>query len=114
MEYLYYFDNASLILKIFEYLYGFHQIPVAKVTAIHQMGGWLVRVKMNSTLSSQQDGDLRAYLNEFGIPEEPSRRLKIVFLNLEAGHSPLDIMRRYQMIVVAHGSSQPQEIEAFR
>lgn len=89
-------------------------MPQAIVTVIQLTDGWLVRVKMYYPLNSQQDGDFRAYLNEFGIPEEPSRRLKIVFLNLEAGHSPLDIMRRYQMIVVAHGSSQPQEIEAFR
>jgi hypothetical protein len=61
MEYLYYFENASLALRVFEYLYGFPQIPVAKVTAIHQMGGWLVRVKMKSTLNSQQDGDFRAF-----------------------------------------------------
>jgi hypothetical protein len=114
MEYLYYFDNASLTLKIFEYLYSFHQMPRAIVTVIHQNDGWLVRVKMYSLLDSQQDRDFKAYLNEFGIPEEPSRRLKMVFLSLEAGYSPLDIMRRYQVVVVSHGSPQRQEIEAFR
>ncbi len=114
MEYLYYFDNASLTLKIFEYLYSLPQMPKAIITVINQNDGWLVRVKMYSTLDAHQDGDFRAYLNEFGIPEEPSRRLKMVFLSLEAGQSPLDIMRRYQVVVVSHGSPQPQEIEAFR
>ncbi len=114
MEYLYYFANANLTLRIFEYLYGFHQMPVAKVTVIHQTDGWLVRVKMYSTLNSQQDHDFRAYLNEFGIPSEPSSRLNMVFLSLEAGHSPLDIMRRYHVVVVSHGSLQQQEIETFR
>lgn len=114
MEYLYYFENASLALRSVDYLCGKSQMPKAIVTVIHQMDGWLVRVKMYSNLNSQQDGDFRAYLNEFGIPEEPSRRIKMVFLSLEAGQSPLDIMRRYQVIVVFHGSLQPQEIQALQ
>lgn len=113
MEYLYYFENASLTLRLFDYLYGKHQMPIAFITVIHQIDGWLVRVKMNP-LSSQQDGDFRAYLNELGSPEEPSRRLDMVFLSLEAGHSPIDIMRRYQMTVVCHGRPDQQEIKAFR
>ena len=114
MEYLYYFENANLTLRIFEYLYSKHQMPAAKITVIHQLDGWLVRVKMSSPLNSQQDEDLRAFLNELGIPEKPSRRLNMVFLSLEAGHSPIDIMRRYQVVVVSHGRLQQQEIETFR
>jgi len=34
-------------------------------------------------------------------------------LSLE-GHSPIDIMRRYQVVVVVHSSPVRQEIEAFR
>ena len=78
------------------------------VTMIHQMDGWLLRVKMYSNLNEEQDGDFRAYLSELGIPEEPSRRIKMVFSSLEAGKSPLNIMRLYQVIVVFHGSFQPQ------
>jgi len=37
----------------------------------------------------------------------------MVFLSLEAGHSPIDIMRRYQVVVVVHSSPVRQE-EAFR
>lgn len=114
MEYLYYFENASLTVRVFEYLYGKHQIPVAFITVIHQTDGWLVRVKMSSPLNSQQDADFRALLNELGIPEKPSRRLNMVFLSLEAGHSPIDMMRRYQVAVVSHSSPKRQEIEAFR
>jgi len=39
MEYLYYFENASLTLRIFEYLYSKHQMPAAKVTVIKLMAG---------------------------------------------------------------------------
>ena len=85
MEYLYYFENASLTLRIFEYLYGKFQMPQAIVTVIYQMDGWLVRVKMYSTLNSQQDRDFRAYLNELGIPLEPPIRVNMDLWSLEAG-----------------------------
>jgi len=108
MEYLYYFENASLTLRIFEYLYSKHQMP-AKVTVIHQIDGWLVRVKIYSTLNSQQDEDLQAFLNG-GIPEKTIKAPKY-FLSLEAGHSPIDIMRRYQVVVVVHSSPVRQELK---
>jgi hypothetical protein len=53
-------------------------------------------------------------LNELGIPEEPSRRINMALVSLEAGHSPIDIMRRYQVVVVFHGSPKPEEIQALR
>lgn len=113
MEYLYYLENASLALRIFDYLYVKSQMPVAKVTVIHQMNGWLVKVKMNP-VNSQQNRDILAYLNELGTPEEPSRRINIALVSLEAGHSAIDIMRRYQVVVVFHGIPTPEEIEVLR
>ncbi len=64
MEYLYYLANASLTLRIVEYLHAMNQLPVGFMTVIHQIDGWVVKVKMSHALSPQQDGDLRAFLNE--------------------------------------------------
>lgn len=114
MEYLYYLANASLTLRIVEYLHGKPQVPVAFVTVIHQIDGWVVKVKMNSPLNSQEDGDFRAFLNELGISYEPPMRVNMALWGLEAGQSPVDVMRRYQVAVVSHGSPQREEIEAFR
>jgi len=114
MEYLYYLANASITLRIVEYLHSTPQLPVAFVTVIHQIDGWVVKVKMNSPLNSQQDGDFRAFLNELGIPYEPPMRVNMALWSLEAGQSPIDVMRRYQVAVVSHGSPQREEIEAFR
>ncbi len=115
MEYLYYLANASLTLRIVEYLHGKPQMPVTFVTVIHLVDGWVVKVKMNSPLNLQQSGDLRAHLNELGIPyEEPPMRVYMALSSLEAGQSPIDVMRRYQVVVVSHGSPQREEIEAFR
>ncbi len=114
MEYLYYLANASLVLRIVEYLHSKPQMPIRFVTVIHQINGWVVKVKLNSPLNPQSDGDLRAFLNEIGIAYEPPMRVNMALWSLEAGQSPIDVMRRYQVAIVSHGSPQREEIEAFR
>ncbi len=41
MEYLYYLANASLTLRIVEYLHFKPHLPVCFVTVIHQLDGWV-------------------------------------------------------------------------
>ncbi|MBE9192031.1 hypothetical protein IQ230_17065 [Gloeocapsopsis crepidinum LEGE 06123] len=114
MEYLYYLANASLTLRIVEYLHKVQHLSVRFITVIHQIDGWVVKVKMNSPLNPQDDGDFRAFLNELGIPYEPPMRVNMALWSLEAGQSPIDVMRRYQVAIVSHGSPEREEIEAFR
>ncbi|MEB3210136.1 MAG: hypothetical protein VKL39_02220 [Leptolyngbyaceae bacterium] len=114
MEYTYYLANASLTLRVVEYLHMTAWIPVRFMTVIHQIDGWVVRVKLTHELLSQQDGDFRAFLNELGVPHEPEIRVRMAFWGLETGQSSIDVMRRYQVAVVSHGSPDKQEIQAFR
>lgn len=114
MEYLYYLANASLTLRIVEYLHNNSQIPLGFITVIHQIDGWVVKVKVKSLLNKQKDGDFRAFLNELGIPYEAPIRVRMALWSLEAGQSPVDVMRRYQVAVVSHGNPAREEIEAFR
>lgn len=114
MEYLYYLANASLTLRIVEYLHKVQHLSVRFVSVIHQIDGWVVKVKLNSPITSQEDGDFRAFLSELGIPYEASMRLNMALWSLEAGQSPIDVMRRYQVAVVSHGNPEREEIEAFR
>ncbi len=114
MEYLYCLANASLTLRLVEYLHSKPQMPIGFVTVINQIDGWVVKVKMNSPLNPQQDGDLRAFLNELGIPYFPSMRVNMALSSLEAGQSPIDVMRNYQVVVVSHGRPDQEEIKAFR
>ena len=114
MEYLYFLANASLTLRVVKYLHRMPQLPVKFITVIYQIDGWVVLIKMNSTLSPQQSGDFRAFLNEVGIPFDPPTRVNIALVRLSAGESPIDVMRRNQVVVVEHGSPSCSEIEAFR
>ncbi|MBD2740149.1 hypothetical protein [Coleofasciculus sp. FACHB-1120] len=114
MEYVYFLANASLTLRVVEYLHTMPQLPVRLMTVIHQIDGWVIKVKMNNHLNSQQDGDFRAFMNELGIPYDPAIRLQMALWSLETGQSPIDVMRRYQVAVVSHGSPDRSDIEAFR
>jgi hypothetical protein len=114
MEYIYYLANASLTLRVVEHLHRTMNLPVRFVTVIHQIDGWVVKVKLEQVLSSQLDGDFKAFLNEVGIPYEPEMRVRMALWGLETGQSPVDVMRRYQVAVVSHGKPDRQEIEEFR
>lgn len=89
-------------------------MPIAFVTVIHQIDGWVVKVKMKSPLSSQQHGDFQAFLNELGIAYKPPVRVNMALWSLEAGRSPIDVMRHYQVVIVSHGSPAPEEIKVFQ
>jgi hypothetical protein len=114
MEYLYYLANASLTLRVIQHLHSLRQTPVSFVTVIHQIDGWIVRIKLFGSVPPQADGDFRAFLNELGISYEPPMRIQMALWSLEAGQSPVDVMRRYQVAIVSHGSPERDEIEVFR
>ncbi len=114
MEYLYYIANTSLTLRVIDYLRSRPQLPVKLMTVIHQIDGWIVKIKMNPPLNPHKHGDFRAFMNELGIPYEPNIRVKMALWGLETGQSPLSVMRRYQVAVVSHGQPNREDIEAFR
>ncbi|MDY6902608.1 MAG: hypothetical protein SWZ49_31740 [Cyanobacteriota bacterium] len=114
MEYLYYLANASLTLRVVQYLHARPRIPVSFITVIHQIDGWVVRVKLDYPININEDGDIRAFLNELGIRYEPPMRVQMALWSLEAQQNPVEVMRRYQVAIVSHGSPDKEEIEAFR
>ncbi len=114
MEYIYFLANASLTLRVVHYLHIKPEIPLEFLTIVHQLNGWIVKIKLTTPMTIQQDGDFRAFLNELGISYQPEIRLQMVFWSLETGQSPIDVMRRYQMAVVSHGRPDYSDIQAFR
>ncbi|HEY9701730.1 MAG TPA: hypothetical protein V6C58_04755 [Allocoleopsis sp.] len=114
MEYIYFLANASLTLRVVHFLHIKPEIPLEFLTIVHQLNGWIVKIKLTTPMTIQQDGDFRAFLNELGISYQPEIRLQMVFWSLETGQSPIDVMRRYQMAVVSHGKPDYSDIQAFR
>jgi hypothetical protein len=114
MDYLYYLANASLTLRVIDYLRTMNHARDASITVIHQIDGWIVKVRFSQPLTPRQHGDFQAYMSELGITYEPEMRIQMVFWSLETGQSPVEVMRRYQVAIVSHGKPDTKEIEAFR
>ncbi|HEY9844641.1 MAG TPA: hypothetical protein V6D03_00425 [Candidatus Caenarcaniphilales bacterium] len=116
MDYLYYLGNASHTLRVFEHLRKNDNLSVDFITAVHQIDGWVVRVKLTHSLSPQQRGDFQAFMSELGIPYKPGIHLKMALWGLETGQSAMDVMHCYQVAIVSHGGPDEtqMDIEAFR
>ncbi|MEM8602325.1 MAG: hypothetical protein AAGF24_00630 [Cyanobacteria bacterium P01_H01_bin.121] len=114
MDFIYYFENASLTLRVVEYLLGNPALAIQFVTVVHQVDGWVVRIKLQHRLPEQQRQDLSAVLAELGQVQEPDIRLRMALWSLETGHSMVTVMRRYRVAIVAHGHPNRTEIEEFR
>ncbi len=112
--YIYSFANASLTLRAIEYLRQQSKIPLDSVAVINLIDRWLVKVKLKYTIPLKLAKDIRAFLNEIGMPHEPSTRVNMALQKLEAGASPTEVMNRYQVVIVAHGKPEKEEIECFR
>lgn len=113
-DYLYFLANASLTLRVIEYLRRRNDLPVSCLTVIHQLEGWIVKVGFRQSLTPYQQGNFVAFMKELGIPYDPEIRLKMVFWSLDNGQFPIDVMRRYQVAIVSHGKPDINDIEAFR
>lgn len=114
MDYIYHLANASLTLRVVEHLLSMDSLPLCWMTVVHQIDGWVVKVRLHESVDEAIAEDFRAYMTELGIPHEPSIRLRMALWGLETGQAPVDVMRRYQVAVVSHGKPDSTEIEAFR
>lgn len=114
MDFIYHLANASLTLRVVEHLLRTPSLPLSWITVVHQIDGWVIKVRLHDSVEESVAEDFRAYLVELGIPHEPNIRLRMALWALETGQSPVDVMRRYQVAVVSHGKPDRKEIEAFR
>ena len=114
MQYIYQLANASLTLRLVEYLTTCSHIPNSVVTVISQIDGWVVNIKIKSSVDDQQDKNIKAVLNELGVVYAPSKLINLVLMKLEDGAKMTDVMYRYQVPIVSHGVPRCDEIETFR
>lgn len=114
MQYLYQFANASLTLRLVEYLTTCPYIPSSVVTVISQLDGWVVNINLKSSLNPQQDKNFKAVLHELGIVYSPSKLINLVLMELASGGNITQVMRRYQVAIVSHGVPKCDDIMIFR
>ncbi|MEO0376537.1 MAG: hypothetical protein AAF329_18325 [Cyanobacteria bacterium P01_A01_bin.17] len=113
MDYLYSFSNSTLVLRAIQHLRSSPNLPTQFVTVIHQLNGWILRVQA-AGWTERAEGDFQAFLMELGVSYSPNVRVRNVLEALEDGQSPVTVMERYQVAVIAHGAPDLTEIKAFR
>ena len=67
MEYLYYLANASLTLRVVERLLCVTQLPLEFMTVIHQIDGWVVKVKLHDSATVRSQQNFLAFLTTESI-----------------------------------------------
>lgn len=114
MQYIYYFANISLVLRLLTYLAQQAAIRLESATVIYLIDRWVVRVRLKDSLLLQQQQDFLAFLNENGTPFSLTLRLANVFDSLDAGTSAAEVMKRYHVVVTSHGALNPDDLTDFR
>lgn len=114
MEYLYFFDNASISISVIEYLKQHPDLQVDYVTVVHLPKGWLIRVKFDGILQDELERDFRAVMAEFGHLCVPSEVMGFALKNLSDGQARTEVMKHYRITIVAHGEPSREEIEAYQ
>jgi len=112
-EYIYSFPNTSCTLAIIEYLRRKHQSHLDSVAVINLIDRWLLKLNLNS-IPDRTEKNLQAVLNEMGSVTRPTSKVLEALTSLELGKSPTEVMNRYQVVIVAHGKPETEEIEIFR
>lgn len=113
-EYMYSLANASFTLRIIEHLRNKYQSTLDSVAVINLIDRWLVKVNLKESIDIFSAKNLQAFLNEMGVAYKPSARIATALAKLEAGESITAIMNRYQVVIVAYGKPEKEEIEIFR
>ena len=113
-EYIYSFPNTSCTLRAIAYLRNKYQSYLDSVTAINLIDRWLVKLSLKNSTPYRLVKNLQAFLSEMGSMSEPSSKILEALASLDRGESPTDVMNRYQVVIVAHGKPETEEIEIFR
>ena len=113
-EYIYSFPNTSCTLAIIQYLRKKHRSHLDSVAVINLIDRWLVKLNFKSSIPYRTEKNLQAVLKEMGSISQPSSKILKALSSLEQGESPTDVMNRYQVVIVAHGKPETEEIEIFR
>lgn len=112
MDYVYFLANATLTLRAINYIRE-ARLPVKLVTIIHQIDGWALRIRMQTLPSVEQHKALQSVMSELGVPMPSKPRLQVALWNLDMGQSAIEVMQRYQIAIVSHGSPDSRDVELF-
>lgn len=113
-EYIYSFPNTSCTLRVIQHLRNKYRSYLDSVAVINLIDRWLVKLSLKNSTPYRLVNNIQAFLNEMGSVSQPSTQILEAIASLERGESPTEVMNRYQVVIVAHGEPETEEIEIFR
>ena len=113
MDIVYRFANASLTLRVIEHLSQLPFVTDLKVTVVHRLDGWVLRLELDHLVCPRDILNLRSFLSELGEVYKPEGSLKVAFWGLDVGESPVAVMQKQQVAIVSYGGPNRIEIEEF-
>lgn len=113
-KYLYSFATASLTLNVIQHLRNYYKLSLNSVAVLNLIDRWLINIDLKDSIDIEAAKNLQAFLNEMGVVYQPPAPIVLALKQLEAGESPTTVMNRYQVVIVAHGQPEREEIEIFR
>ncbi len=114
MQYLYYFANTSLVVRLLNYLAKQVPFNLESVTVIYLVDRWVVRIQLKTLLPHSRHLDFKAFLNENGYEYTPAIAITQALSSLDHGLCATDVMNRHHVVVVSHGALNPSDVEDFR
>ncbi len=118
MQYLYYFANTSLVVRLLTYLSTHlskqQTCHVSAVTVIYMVDRWVVRINLLEPLPPAQALNFKAFLNENGYPYQANLPVNNALNSLDRGMPVTAVMNKHHVVVVSHGTPQLEDIESFR
>ena len=118
MQYLYYFANTRLVVRLLSYLAKQLAFPLKTVTVIYLVDRWIVRVQLSAALPAGRAADFEAFLNENGyaysLTPPTAMPVRKALCGLDRGLSMAAVFNQYHVVVVSHGALQPASVENFR
>ena len=114
LEYIYSFSNTSCTLRVIKHLQNKYQSYLYSVAVINLIDRWLVKLSFKNSTPYRLVQNLQAFADEMGSAFQPSSKVLKVLSSLDRGELPTEVMNRYQVVIVAHGKPETEEIEIFR
>ena len=114
LEYIYSFSNTSCTLIVIKHLQNKYQSYLYSVAVINLIDRWLVKLSFKNSTPYRLVQNIQAFANEIGYAFQPSSKVLKVLSSLDCGESSIEVMNRYQVVIVAHGKLETEEIEIFR
>lgn len=114
MECCYCFANASLTRRVLQYLLRRVQSYGDCATVIFLNDRWVIRLKLDESLSAHDYDNCVAFLAEHGLPYQCSPAVFSVLKALDLGCDITQVMNHHHVAIVSHGVPSLKEVNCFQ